>query len=579
MGQQPGEKDAYPNKETPQHPVTLTHGFLIGKYEVTKEQWMAVTGTKPWEGKPYVVNDPKSPAVYISWNDAIGFVRKLSELTGKPFRLPTEAEWEYACRAGTQTRFYWGDDPWYEKIGQQAWWRGNTVTTSGKYARRVGLFPANPWGLFDMSGNVSEWCQDWHSYYKEGQATDPLGPEKAEHRVLRGGSWISVGGHCRSSRRHHELPEMIHSDFGFRVALTEDNNSTPGSPEITDLFVCGTEGVNTYRIPALLLAPDNTLLAFCEARKESIADASPTDMILRRSTDGGRTWLPVQTLIKGTGKEAIMNPCPVIDRSANRILLYCIDAHKYGENRHRQLLLSSDDNGKTWSEPVDLANLTKNHDNSFVCGPGIGIQLKSGRLVIPGYLGKTDEELEENNYSCAVYSDDHGKSWTQGNLVNELSDESQAIELKDGSLMINMRGNMGTSCRGVATSKDGGLTWLPVWWDHALNECPCQASLIRYSFAEKEQKDRILFANPDNSGEKFGILDRTRLTVRMSYDEGKSWPVKKLIWAGPSSYSTMVRLPDGSIGLLFEGGEKHRREWIRYVRFSLSWLTDGKDKL
>ncbi|HWS01001.1 MAG TPA: sialidase family protein, partial [Prolixibacteraceae bacterium] len=85
--------------------------------------------------------------------------------------------------------------------------------------------------------------------------------------------------------------------------------------------------------------------------------------------------------------------------------------------------------------------------------------------------------------------------------------------------------------------------------------------------------------NPDNAGEKFGILDRTKLTVRMSYDEGQTWPVKKLIWAGPSSYSTMVRLPDGTIGLLFEGGEKHRREWIRFVRFSLSWLPDGKDQL
>ncbi len=137
----------------------------------------------------YVQNDPKSPAVYISWNDARQFVEKLSELTGKNFRLPTEAEWEYACRAGTQTRFYWGDDPKYREMNDHAWWRGNTVITNNKYARRAGAFPPNPWGLYDMSGNVSEWCQDWHNYYPGGPAKDPQGPAFAERRVLRGGSW------------------------------------------------------------------------------------------------------------------------------------------------------------------------------------------------------------------------------------------------------------------------------------------------------------------------------------------------------------------------------------------------------
>ncbi len=163
--------------------------------------------------------------------------------------------------------------------------------------------------------------------------------------------------------------------------------------------------------------------------------------------------------------------------------------------------------------------------------------------------------------------------------MNELSDESQAIELNDGTLMLNMRSNMGTSCRGVATSKDGGDTWSPVYWDYSLNGCPCQACILRYSFAQSDGKDRILFANPDNIGERFGILDRTKLSVRLSYDEGQTWPVKKLIHAGPSSYSSMVRLPDGTICLLFEGGEKHRREWIKFVRLSLEWLTDGKDKI
>jgi len=137
---------------------------------------------------------------------------------------------------------------------------------------------------------------------------------------------------------------------------------------------------------------------------------------------------------------------------------------------------------------------------------------------------------------------------------------------------------MGKSCRGVATSTNGGESWSSIRWDHSLNECPCQASIIRYSLAKNDKKDRMLFANPDNAGERFGILERSNLTVRMSYDEGKTWPIKKLIHAGPSSYSSMVRMPNGEVGLLFEGGIKHRREWIRFVRFSIDWLTDGKDK-
>lgn len=577
MGQKPGEQDAYPNKETPQHPVTLSKPFWMGKYEITKAQWLAVMKTKPWDGKRFVNNDQQSPAVYISWNDARLFAERLSAITHLNFRLPTEAEWEYTCRANTTNRFYWGDDSNYSDINTQAWWRGNSLVKNEQYAHCVGLLPPNPWGFYDISGNVSEWCNDWHSYYPEGPATDPQGPDKAEHRVLRGGSWISIGGHCRSSRRHHELPDMAHSDFGLRIALTDYELKAFSEPKTNNLFVAGTEGVNTYRIPSLILAPDNSLLAFCEARKESISDASPTDLILRRSTDGGNTWLPTQTLLQGKGNEAYMNPCPVIDHSNNRILFFCVNANKFGESRNQLLMLASNDNGKTWEPPVEMARITKNYDDHFVPGPGIGIQLKSGRLIIPGYVGGTDDELDDYAFSCVLYSDDHGKNWVKSVNVSEMSDESQTIELKDGTLVLNMRGDMGKSCRGIAESKDGGQSWLPVRWEKALNECPCQASIIRYGFAEKDGKDRILFANPDNTGERFGILERTNLSVRMSFDEGKTWPVKKLIHSGPSSYSTMVRLPDGTIGLLFEGGEKHRREWIRFVRFSLQWLTGGAE--
>lgn len=351
------------------------------------------------------------------------------------------------------------------------------------------------------------------------------------------------------------------------------------APEQINVFVSGTDGVNTYRIPGMLVAPDGALLVFCEARKQSITDASPTDMVLRRSVDGGRTWLPMQVLLHGEGNEAFMNPCPVVDRSNGAVILFCINANKVKENHHRHVLLTSNDSGKTWAGPVDAGPRITNYDETFVSGPGVGIQMKNGRLVIPGYAGEWDDDTQSGYYSRVLYSDDHGKSWRLGSRVAEFSDESQAVELKDGKLMLNMRGDMGKSCRGVAMSKNGGHTWSDFYWDRALNECPCQASFIRYSLAEHDGKDRLLFANPDNTGEKYGVAERTKITVRLSYDEGKTSPIKKLIHPGPSSYSSLVRLPDGDIGLVYEGGEQHRREWIRFARFSLSWLTDGADKL
>lgn len=578
MGQRPGEQDAYPNKETPQHRVVFSRGCWMGRYEVTKQQWRAVMGTAPWSGHPRVTEDGRTPAVFVSWDDARAFVEKLSAFAGRPFRLPTEAEWEYACRAGTTTRFYWGDDPTYEQIDQAAWWRGNAFVTAEKGPRRVGLKPSNPWGLCDMSGNVSEWCQDWHWFYGDGPDLDPIGPGYAPHRVLRGGSWLTTPGQCRSSRRNHELPATRQSDIGFRVVCGEAPKPQPGAPEFNDVFVAGQEGVHTYRIPSLLLAPDGSLLVFCEARKESQADASPTDMVLRRSTDGGRTWQPTQILIHGDGKEALMNPCPVVDYTNKTIVLLCQKANQVSENHHEHYQLVSRDSGRTWSEPVKIGDRIRNYDNSFNPGPGIGIQLRSGRLVVPGYTGEVDEEFDESWYARVLYSDDFGKSWIMGPTVTQLTDECQAVELNDGQLMLNMRGNMGMSCRGVATSRDGGQSWSDFRWDRVLKECPCQASIFRYSWGRPGEKSRLLFANPENLGEKFNIVDRTRMTVRLSYDEGKTWPVKRLVHAGAASYSGLVRLPDGDIGLVFEGGEKHRREWIRYMRFSLGWLTGGKDQ-
>ena len=349
------------------------------------------------------------------------------------------------------------------------------------------------------------------------------------------------------------------------------------SPVQTDVYVSGADGVHTYRIPAMIVSPGGTLLVFCEARKQSITDASPTDMVLKRSADGGKTWSATQVLIRGEASEAIMNPCPVVDAATGSIVLVCTNAHRIEHGHHRHLMITSKDDGTTWSKPVDLGTRITPYDDTFVSGPGVGIQTKSGRLIIPGYTGKYEGKTRTGLYSRVLYSDDHGRSWTMGRKVSAYTNECQVVELTDGKLMLNMRENTGQSCRAVATSEDGGQTWSEPYWDRALNECPCQASFIRYTHAETHGRSRLLFANPDVSGQRYGVVKRTRMTVRLSYDEGKTWPAGKLIHPGPSSYSSLVRLPDGDVGLVYEGGQEHRREWIRFARISLHWLTDGKD--
>ena len=363
------------------------------------------------------------------------------------------------------------------------------------------------------------------------------------------------------------------------LAALHTGNAASSQPVKTDVFVSGQDGVHTYRIPAMIVSPSGALLVFCEARKEGIRDASPTDMALKRSLDGGKTWLPLQTLVRGEGTDAIMNPVAVVDRDAGTVFLFCCNTNRRTRGEHRRhLLLSSRDDGQTWSAPADIGSQIADYDDTFVPGPGCGIQTQSGRLVIPGYTcNQPDFKTEKGLFSRVIYSDDHGKSWRMGKPVSADTNESQLIELADGRLMLNMRQGTGQSCRAVALSKDGGQSWEPVYWDKALNECPCQASILRHSHTDKDGRSRVLFANPDNAGARYGAVERTKMTVRISYDEAQTWPVKKLIHAGPSSYSALVRLPDGDVGLVFEGGEKHRREWIRFMRLPLAWLAEGKE--
>jgi formylglycine-generating enzyme required for sulfatase activity len=199
MGSPESEEGRYDDRESPYHEVTISTGFYLGKYEVTQELWNAVMRTTPWATRHNVVQSADNPVV-VWWPQAQEFVQRLNAAAGDSlYRLPTEAEWEYACRAGTTTRWSFGDDE--DELGKYAWCYENCLPDRAWYGHEVGTLRPNPWGLYDMHGNVDEWCLDWHGYYPGSPQTDPLGPPVGPERVRRGGSFHSKMRDTRSASR------------------------------------------------------------------------------------------------------------------------------------------------------------------------------------------------------------------------------------------------------------------------------------------------------------------------------------------------------------------------------------------
>jgi formylglycine-generating enzyme required for sulfatase activity len=202
-----------------QHKVSLTKGFYMGVYTVTQEQWHEVMGNNPSRFKA----EKNLPVEQVSWDDCQEFIKKLREKDKKLYRLPSEAEWEFCCRAGTKTPFHFG-----ETIStDQANYNGEIYGTGKKGVSRgktvpVGSFPANAWGLHDMHGNVRQWCQDWYGDYPQKEVVDPTGPGKGIFRVLRGGSWSDLPENCRSAYRFRNGPGDRSIHFGLRVCFCLD---------------------------------------------------------------------------------------------------------------------------------------------------------------------------------------------------------------------------------------------------------------------------------------------------------------------------------------------------------------------
>ncbi len=236
----------------------------------------------------------------------------------------------------------------------------------------------------------------------------------------------------------------------------------------------------------------------------------------------------------------------------------------------RTIVTGSDDDGLTWSPPEDITDgiIDASTDYGKATGPGAGIQTDGGRLVIPLGLGPEDSCM-----GTIIYSDDHGKSWRAGGRTRSTSTELQVVELSEGSLRMDMRNQRPEEkprhCRYYSISRDGGRTWTEPVPDPGLVDVRCQGSILRYPF-KVDGRRPVIFANPASS-----YNNRVNMTVRMSRDDGHTWPVSRAVHPGPSAYCCLAALPDGSIGLLYECGTEGPYERISFARFDLRWLNGG----
>lgn len=351
------------------------------------------------------------------------------------------------------------------------------------------------------------------------------------------------------------------------------------------LFVSGQDGYQTYRIPSIAVSIKGTLLTVCEGRKNSSGDSGNIDLLIKRSEDHGKTWSK-QKVIWDDEDNTCGNPCMVVDTETGIIWLLCTwnngQDHEYqiidqtSTDTRRIYVMHSDNDGITWSKPTEITKDVKKSDWTwYATGPGSGIQIERGpyknRLIIPcDHI----EAGTKHYYSHIIYSDDSGKTWQLGGRTPEhLVNECEAVELTGGRIMLNMRNyDLSMRFRQTAVSDDGGLSWYEQRFDTALIEPVCQAAIERYSWAEGNSDNVVLFSNPA-SGDK-----RINMTLRASFDDGKTWPVSEILHEGPSAYSDLAVMHNGNIIILYEAGIENPYETIVFTQVPFESMVKEREQ-
>ena len=352
-------------------------------------------------------------------------------------------------------------------------------------------------------------------------------------------------------------------------------------------------GYHNFRIPSLLVTKNNVLLAMAEGREDLNNDHAKNDLVLMRSTNSGETWEdPVVTT--EAGDNVTMNPVLVQASDGTIILCYIY----FPEKRHTQqmkshgvkmvepglkgdliqrvYIVTSNDDGLTWSDPRELTDVVKSGENTIasICGPGTGITLTrgnhTGRVIIPMQeqfkQGETKETLV-----FSLYSDNNGKTWHHGELAPPDDDgsggEVQMVELEDGGVMLSTRNSSGY--RRLASSRDGGNTWTKLYKEKSLKDTGCMSPLLRYRWADDEKPGVIIHVGVTArvDGRKRGKAE-----FCLSYDDGKTWPVRKVFHEQAFDYSSLAIMPDGSIGMLAEYDFNGERLEIKLANLNLEWI-------
>ncbi len=378
--------------------------------------------------------------------------------------------------------------------------------------------------------------------------------------------------------------------------------------EKIDLFEAGKGGYKLHHIPGIAVTAKGTVLAWCEARKKG-SDWDAIDILLRRSSDDGKTWSEPQKIADVPGPKAknpfslklkfvnpedvtYNNPVLIPDRDGKVHALFCLEYM-------RCFYMRSVDDGASWSPPVEITPTFEKFRSAYdwkvlATGPDHGIQLRGGRLLVPVWLSTgTGGNAHRPSVTATIYSDDQGQTWQAGDIAVPCTDEwvnpneTVAIELADGGVMLNVRSESKANRRLVTIGKDGAAGWSTPKFDDALLEPICMGSIVRLSLKPNSDKNRILFCNPDNLSRADGKeapgknRDRKNVSVKLSYDEGQTWPVNKSVEPLWSAYSDIAVSPRGTILCFYGRAEKANfaGDRLTLARFNLQWLTDGKDSL
>ncbi len=370
--------------------------------------------------------------------------------------------------------------------------------------------------------------------------------------------------------------------------------------EKVNIFEARTNGYWSYRVPGMVCTRRGVVVVSAEARRGKGGDWDDNDVLLRRSLDGGATWLAPQRVVSQAqyGPGPVGNFVMIVDRELDMIhALFC-------HNHSRFFYMWSTDDGATFSRPVAITERMQPFRERYemrvlAFGPGHGLQLDNGRLVVPvwmsngqgtefgaGKLGHRPSEV------ACIYSDDHGQTWHCGDTVIRTDNrfrnpsETVAVQLSDGRVLFNIRSEGPEHRRLIAVSDDGAHHWSEPRFDAALLEPVCMASILKVEAKSPQGVNYILFANPDNleneltTPGKNQAHDRKRLTVKLSPDDCRTWPVARILEPGPAAYSDLAARPDGVILCVYENGMIERMTDTRQItvaRFDLEWVMHGEE--